>query len=362
VTLEGIEEQRLGKKEALAALSSPIEKLAERMKELAREFAEGAQPLNAGLAKPEQQKMLGDAKALLDKMDDLLKASELSAQQKAELAKALERAAANQELLSSSLGELSKMEDALKSGDLTEEQARQLAEALEKLAESLQQQAGNNPELAKELQKLAQAARSGDSKRMASAMRQAQQMLNTSLKGLNSQLAGLAGNMAANGMADSTLSDFAQSQMAADGSVADIQSMVDAMKGLGEFKSALTGSDAMSLSQALSTLQAAAAAGSGGRGPGMGGPGTGEGNTWEVGIDTGDQPLKEKLPGQVQPGRTLVSFYTAGGNIKNESRVELQTVLTNSQQAAKQALTDQKVPRAYEKVVKGYFENLEVQQ
>jgi allophanate hydrolase subunit 2 len=91
----------------------------------------------------------------------------------------------------------------------------------------------------------------------------------------------------------------------------------------------------------------------------MGNKGIGRGNVWDVAPDGGDPMQKSNLGGQMKPGRVLAAYYTEGGQIKNESKVEYQEIVLESKQEAKDALTDQKVPRTYEKVVKEYFESLE---
>jgi hypothetical protein len=361
LTLSDIEGERMGKKELLAELKGPLEKLAERMKELAQQFAESNQNLSAQLGKPQMEKSLADAKALLDKMDKLLDASQLTPEEKEKLAKAIEEAMKNQESLSSALNEMGSLAEAMKSGEFSKEQMEKLAEAMDKLADAMKQSGLDKEQLAEMMKNISEAAHSGDAKKLAQQMKQAQQALNTSLKGLNSQLASLAQQMAAQGMTDPSFADITGSQMLAE--AGDLQSMADAMQGLGEFQDSLTGNMSMSMSEALEQLEAALASGGGGISPtGMGGPGTGTGNTWPMGDDTGDPTQKDKLAGQLQKGRMLSSMYTEGGNIKNESVVELQAVVTEGKQAAKQALTDQKVPRAYEKIVGQYFENLQTPQ
>lgn len=363
LAISDVEGSRMGKREVLAELKGPLDKLAERMKELAQEFAQSNQNLSAQLGKAAMEKSLADAKSMLDKMDKLLEAAHLSPEQKEKLAKAIEEAMKNQESLSSALSEMANAAEAMKGGELTKEQMEKLAEAMEKLAEAMKEGGLDSQQMAEMMKNMSEAARSGDAKKLAQQMKQAQQAMNTSLKGLNSQLQSLAREMAANGMADPSFSDITGSQMLAEASAEDLQSMADAMKGLGSFQDSLTGNMSMSMAEALEQLEAAMGSGKGQISPfGMKGEGTGTGNTWPVGDDTGDPTLKDKLPGQLQKGRMLSSMYTDGGNIKNESVVELSSVIAESKQTAKEALTDQKVPRAYEKVVGKYFESLQTPQ
>jgi len=97
-----------------------------------------------------------------------------------------------------------------------------------------------------------------------------------------------------------------------------------------------------------------------GTGEGMKGPGVGKGGHWPVGEDAGSKMQSSTVSGAMHPGRMLASYYTEGGTIKNESKVQLQEVVLEGKQRAKEALVDQKVPRAYEKIVRDYFESLDV--
>ena len=359
-----IQAAEMGKDKALAALSVPMEKLAERMKEIAKEFAKGAQSPQMDLPKAQQEKMLADAKALLDRMNQLLQAAQLTPEQRDQLAKALEQAAKNREALNAAKDQLDKLAEALQKGDkLTPEQAEQLAKALEQLAKQMAQQpSSDNAQLAQQLQQLAQAMKSGNSQTAQQQLQQAQSLLKTSLKGLNSQMASLCKSAGAMGLGEEAFMDMTGSQSMGEGAQ-DLLAMAEAMKGLGDMKASLAGAESLSLAEALEELEAAAMLGRGngrGRGPGMGDWGIGEGGEWPLGQDTGDPLLKDKVTGQIQPGRVISSFLVPGGNIRNETRAELENVVLESKQKAKEALTTQKVPRAYEKVVGGYFDKLEV--
>jgi hypothetical protein len=64
----------------------------------------------------------------------------------------------------------------------------------------------------------------------------------------------------------------------------------------------------------------------------------------------------------MRPGRVLAAYYTKGGNIKNEVKVQLADEVLASKEQAKEALTQERVPRAYEKVVRDYFDTMDVPQ
>jgi hypothetical protein len=141
------------------------------------------------------------------------------------------------------------------------------------------------------------------------------------------------------------------------------------LNGMNDFKQNTTGTESMSASEALSQLsQAGSMSGNGngqgqgsGNGMGMGGPGRGRGNTWDVGANTGVAPEASNVSGEMRKGEMLASFYTKGGQLKNESKVQYEEVVFESKQQAKDALTDKKVPRTYEKVVREYFDSIESQ-
>lgn len=326
--LADIEKQGLTKKDTLAALSGPMEKLTERMKDIAKSMSKEAQANQAAQARADQKKALADAKAQLEKMTQ-----------------------------------------ALQKGELTKAQKDEMAKALDQLAQQMSKAPGKSAEMAQQLAKAAQDLKSGNSAQAQEAMQQAMQTAASALPGIESPLA-LRDKAGQQGQQSQSQVSGLSGQMTAADAAREIQTMADAMKGVGEFKQGLTGDKCMSTQEALAQLQAASArwasqAGTAaglrpGKGGGMGGPGQGRGNVWPLGPDAGSKMASSAVGGAMHPGKMLASYYTEGSNIKNESKAELQQVVLESKQRAKDALTDQRVPRAYEKTVREYFESLDV--
>jgi hypothetical protein len=152
--------------------------------------------------------------------------------------------------------------------------------------------------------------------------------------------------------------------------------MLSALEGMKDFKQGLTGAKPMSMEDAIQQLQQACNSSKlcqgcmsggkckggtcpgSGRGSGMGGPGIGEGNVWSV-SKTNTQTQLSRLKGQLREGRVIASFYTEGGQLKNESKVEYSDMVIESKQNAKEALAGSRIPRAYQTTVKNYFENID---
>jgi hypothetical protein len=79
-----------------------------------------------------------------------------------------------------------------------------------------------------------------------------------------------------------------------------------------------------------------------------------------------DRPISEvderfsptKQQGQMSPGGNLPSVVIKGLNIKGESRIAYEEAVSAAQTEAQSALSQDKVPRAYQNAVKGYFDDL----
>ncbi len=332
VKLAEIDKKGLGKKEALAAISKSLEDIAERMKNVAKQLA---------------QKSREDAKL---------------------------SSAADREALKKAAGQIAKLKEVLEKGKLTPEKGEEVAKALKEIADKLAKRVKSardeleamKKELEKdglddaEAKKLARAA-----KRLAR-MSQASDQLSHAIARASSSCA--AGNCAAAVSSLQTALSGIQGQIAGAQAAEQIQSMANAMKGLSAFKQGLTGVKPMSLAEAMDQLNKACSAckgccagnrpgSGGGKGSGMGGPGIGEGNVWNV-SDVQTNMQISNLKGDLREGKVLASFYTEGGQIKNEAKVEYRDVVVKSQQEAKDALAGQRIPRAYQDVVKNYFESL----
>ena len=68
--------------------------------------------------------------------------------------------------------------------------------------------------------------------------------------------------------------------------------------------------------------------------------------------------IQTKVKGQMQPGAPMPSITIKGLNIKGTSSVEYQEAVTAAQSEAQGALSQEKVPRAYQGTVKDYFDDL----
>ena len=64
-----------------------------------------------------------------------------------------------------------------------------------------------------------------------------------------------------------------------------------------------------------------------------------------------------KVKGQFTPGGAMPSITLRGVSIKGESRVVVEEAMTAAQSEAQSALSQQKVPRAYQQAVRNYFDD-----
>ena len=65
-----------------------------------------------------------------------------------------------------------------------------------------------------------------------------------------------------------------------------------------------------------------------------------------------------KVKGQFTPGGPMPSITLKGVSIKGQSKVDYEQAATTAQSAAQSALSQEKVPRAYQGAVKDYFDDL----
>ena len=66
----------------------------------------------------------------------------------------------------------------------------------------------------------------------------------------------------------------------------------------------------------------------------------------------------DKVKGQFQPGGQMPSITLKGVSIKGQSKVAYEEAATAAQSDAQSALSQEKVPRAYQGAVKDYFDDL----
>ena len=65
-----------------------------------------------------------------------------------------------------------------------------------------------------------------------------------------------------------------------------------------------------------------------------------------------------KVRGNFTPGGPMPSITLRGVNIKGESRVSIQEAIASAQDEAQSALSQQKIPRAYQQTVRSYFDDV----
>jgi hypothetical protein len=65
-----------------------------------------------------------------------------------------------------------------------------------------------------------------------------------------------------------------------------------------------------------------------------------------------------KVKGQMSPGGQMPSITLKGVSIKGQSKVSYEESVTTAQADAQSALSQEKVPRAYQGAVKDYFDDL----
>ena len=63
--------------------------------------------------------------------------------------------------------------------------------------------------------------------------------------------------------------------------------------------------------------------------------------------------------GRFTPGSAMPSLPLKGLSIRGQSRIQYEEAMSAAQDAAQSALSQQKVPRAYQQSVKGYFDEFE---
>ena len=74
--------------------------------------------------------------------------------------------------------------------------------------------------------------------------------------------------------------------------------------------------------------------------------------------DVADKLQPTKVKGQFSPGGPMPSITLKGVSIKGTSKVAYEEAATTAQSDAQSALSQEKVPRAYQGAVKDYFDDL----
>ena len=379
-TAAGLQKQMESLQKQIGAPTGNPDALDKLQKELQKlqEAAKGMADKNSPAAEAERQKLSESLSALSRQMQDM-------GLQLPQLDDAIQALAANQpdlvlKDLEASLVDLEKMRDMAKS-------LQQLQQQAEKLGKDLAEQLKNGqPELAQAtLQKMASQLQ---------AAKLPPELLQKILAEVSKAIspAGSYGNVA---------DDLKQatSQMQAGDKAGAAQSLQAAAKKLGELMQQM--GDAQAMMAALDNLnQASLCIGScqgwgkrtgnkpgydpTGRGPGGGVGAWGDPNAqwdgqwsdhWDnSGMNRPDQDAKghtdrgegelsdalkpTKVKGQFKPGGQMPSITLKGISIKGQSKVAYEEAATAAQSDAQSALSQEKVPRAYQGAVRDYFDDL----
>jgi hypothetical protein len=358
-----------GNPEALDKLQKELQKL--------QEAAKGMADKNSPGTEAEKQKMSESLSALSKQMQEM-------GLQLPQIDDAMQALAANQtdlvlKDLQAATTDLEKMRDMAK-------QMQQLQKQMEKLGKDLAEQLKNGqPEAAQmTLQKMAQELKSANL-----SQEQMQKMTDEVSKAINP--AGNYGKVAEH-------LKKASGQMKADDKSGASQSLADAAKELGKLMEQM--GDAQELAAELENLNKASMCigtcqgwkacnkpgfGQGGRPGGGVGTWADEKNGWMYDgqwtdhwdntgavrpdqdarghTDRGDGELSDalkptKVKGQFSPGGQMPSITLKGVSIKGQSKVEYTEAAAAAQTEAQSALSQEKVPRAYQGAVKDYFDDI----
>jgi hypothetical protein len=356
-----------GNPEALDKLKNDLQKL--------QQAAKGLADKNSGGTQAERQQLSESLSALSKQMQDM-------GLQLPQLDNAIQALAANQtglvlKDLQEATTDLEKTRDMAKS-------LQQLQQQMDKLGKDLAEQLKNGqPEAAQStLQKMAQQLKSAGLP-----SEQLQKIMQEVSKAVDP-----AGNY---GQVADKLKKAGQ-QMQGGNNAGASQSLADAANELGKLMQQM--GDAQALEAELEALnQAASAIGTGqgwreSRGPGRigrgGKPGSGVG-TWadehgewsgqwsqqwdnsgadrpdmeargqtERDADLPDTLKPAKVKGQFTPGGAMPSITLKGVSIKGQSKVDYEAAAAAAQSDAQSALSQDKVPRAYQGAVRDYFDDL----
>ena len=77
-----------------------------------------------------------------------------------------------------------------------------------------------------------------------------------------------------------------------------------------------------------------------------------------VGPRKNDALKPDKVKGQFSPGGPMPSITLKGVSIKGQSKVQFEEAAAAAQSEAEAALSQEKVPRAYQSSVKDYFDDI----
>jgi hypothetical protein len=385
--MEGLQKQGANQPEALDKLQKDIEKLQEAAKALANQTGEGAdaerQKLAASLASLSQQ--AADAGVQLPQLDDALEA--LAQNQTDRFLKDLDSATLDLEKLRDTAKKIAQMQaQAEKLGkDLAEQlkngQAEAAAATLKKLAEQLK--SADAEQQQKIMEEVAKAIPN------ASEYGKVQDLLTQAAKEMQEGDKPNASESLAQAAAE--LEKLMQQMNDAQSLMASLESLDQASQAIASGQSwakASMGKPCGSCSGGGCSACAGSKAGYNpfGKNPGSGvGTWGEEGGEWvESGAwtphgdnsalndrdqdgrgvserdqkDLSDVLKPDKVKGQFSPGGQMPSITLKGVSIKGTSQVAYEEAATTAQSDAQAALSQEKVPRAYQGAVKDYFDDL----
>ncbi len=257
---------------------------------------------------------------------------------------------------------LEKMIEDMKNGDLSAEQKAELAKQLEEIAKQLEQlaqkqdelkqalqQAGLDPQLANNPQALQQALEQAanlndQQKQQLQQMMQAQQAAQQMMKGLGQGLAQMAQQMMQG--EPGQLGQQAQGQLT---QMEQLQALLEqAQAAQSQCKGEGLG-QGMTMSKALEQWKT---------GPGMGNWGAGAGGKAPVRrTPSGTRMAKADAP--LGDGEIIASMLIDGTPVRGESKAKLRQVIDASAEGYDEALNEDLLPRQYHDAMKHYFGQLQ---
>jgi hypothetical protein len=265
---------------------------------------------------------------------------------------------------------LKQLQKQLTGRQLSDEQQKALSEQLKKLGKQLRELAQRSEELEKELEK------QGLDKRLAKLsekqLREALQKQGLSAEKLEellrkaavcraagSRCAGLGQAMAACGGGTGGLSgdELAEVMEQLDGLEAMKQQLMLSQASLAEIERAIA-----CLGKGMCEgigMQGPFMEGLSDRtGPGTGGPGRGYGPR-SINEDGETSTKKTRVKGKSEDGPVIASWYFKGTQIKGEAKRDFSEVIQAGRDSASEAISENQIPRKYEKAVQKYFSQLE---
>jgi len=265
---------------------------------------------------------------------------------------------------------LRQLQKELTEGKLSQERKKELSEQLRKLAKQLKGLAEKNEQLEKELEKQGldkKLAKLGEKqlrqalKKQGLSGKQIEQLMQkaAACRMAGRQCAGLGGVMGACGTGSGGLSGD---------ELAEVMGQLDALEALQQ-QIKLSQAALDCLGRACQGLGKGMCKGLGCRGPYAQGPNKGPGKgTGKPGQGYGPRGYNDDGSGQMKTtrlknkngdGPVIASWYVKGTQIKGQARRDFTKVVQAGRDSASEAITENEIPRKYEKAIKDYFGRLE---